>query len=232
VTATRIDLAAVEIVGASRTYRAPDGTLAGITDAHLTVHPGEFVGIVGASGSGKSTLLNLVTGIDRPTAGSVRVADRDLGDMSEDELARWRGQHIGVVFQFPQLLPTLTVAENVMLPMDFLGARPRMARLPRALGLLDTVGLADQATKAPGELSGGQQQRVAIARALANDPMLLAADEPTGNLDSHTGEMILTLLRDLAHHGTAVLMVTHERERAAFLDRVVTIADGRIESDT
>ena len=225
------DLAVVRLDGASRVYPTPDGTLAGISEASLVVHPGEFVGIVGASGSGKSTLLNIVTGIDRPTSGTVAVAGRDIGDMDEDELARWRGRHVGVVFQFPQLLPTLTVAENVMLPMDFLGETPRAARLPRALELLDAVGLADQARKAPGELSGGQQQRVAIARALANDPAIVAADEPTGNLDSHTGERILTLLRELAHGGTAVLMVTHERESAPMLDRVITIADGRIAGD-
>ena len=225
------DLAIVRLERASRTYVAPDGTLAGIRDATLEVRPGEFVGIVGPSGSGKSTLLNLVTGIDRPTEGTVSVAGSDLGQFDEDGLARWRGRHIGVVFQFPQLLPTLTVAENVMLPMDFLGERPRATRLPRALELLDAVGLADQAKKPPAELSGGQQQRVAIARALANDPALLAADEPTGNLDSHTGERVLAMLRDLAHQGTAVLMVTHERQSEPMLDRVVTIVDGRIAAD-
>lgn len=221
----------VALEAASRRYPTPDGSLAGIEDASLHIAPGEFVGVVGASGSGKSTLLNLVTGIDRPTAGTVSVAGRDITELDEDELARWRGAHIGVVFQFPQLIPTLTVAENVMLPMDFLGSVPRAARLAFAADLLDRVGLADHLHKAPGELSGGQQQRVSVARALANGPALIAADEPTGYLDSHTGDMVLALLKDLTAEGTAVLMVTHERERSALLDRVITIADGRIVGD-
>ncbi|WP_291378728.1 ABC transporter ATP-binding protein [Demequina sp.] len=230
-TVTTTDTTVVALDGAERRYPTPDGSLAGIADATLTIEPGQFVGVVGASGSGKSTLLNLVTGIDRPTSGRVSVAGRDVTSLDEDELARWRGEHVGVVFQFPQLIPTLTVAENVMLPMDFLGAIPRQDRLANARDLLASVGLADQIDKAPGALSGGQQQRVAVARALANRPALIAADEPTGNLDSHTGEMILQLLKDLTDTGTAVLMVTHERGLSALLDRVVTIADGRIASD-
>lgn len=225
------DTHVVALENASRRYPTPDGSLAGIADANLAILPGQFVGVVGASGSGKSTLLNLVTGIDRPTSGIVSVAGRDVTDLDEDAFARWRGAHIGVVFQFPQLIPTLTVAENVMLPMDFLGVRPRQERLVRARDLLDSVGLAAHIDKSPGALSGGQQQRVAVARALANDPAIIAADEPTGNLDSHTGEMILELLKELTRGGTAVLMVTHERERSARLDRLITIADGRIASD-
>ncbi len=225
------DTHVLALENASRRYPTPDGHLAGIADANLTVFPGQFVGVVGASGSGKSTLLNLATGIDRPTSGTVAVAGRDVTDLDEDSLARWRGAHIGVVFQFPQLIPTLTVVENVMLPMDFLGTRPRHDRLDKALDLLASVGLAEHSAKSPGALSGGQQQRVAVARALANDPPLIAADEPTGNLDSHTGEMILELLKDLTKSGTAVLMVTHDRERSALLDRVITITDGRIASD-
>jgi putative ABC transport system ATP-binding protein len=217
-----------QLTGASRRYPTPDGSIAGIEDAHLTLVAGEFVGIVGASGSGKSTLLNLISGIDKPTAGSVHVAGAELGEMDEDQIARWRGQHVGVVFQFPQLIPTLTVAENVMLPMDFLGSLPRGERVDRARELLDSVGLAEHFGKAPGELSGGQQQRVAIARALANAPGIVVADEPTGNLDSATGALILHLLRGLADRGTTVVMVTHERERSRELDRVVTVADGRI----
>ncbi len=225
------DTHVVTLENASRRYPTPDGSLAGIADANLAILPGQFVGVVGASGSGKSTLLNLVTGIDRPTSGIISVAGRDVTDLDEDALARWRGAHIGVVFQFPQLIPTLTVAENVMLPMDFLGVRPRQDRLVHARDLLDSVGLAAHMDKSPGALSGGQQQRVAVARALANDPAIIAADEPTGNLDSHTGEMILELLKELTRGGTAVLMVTHERTRSALLDRLVTIADGRIASD-
>jgi putative ABC transport system ATP-binding protein len=225
------DTHVVALEQASRRYPTPDGSLAGIADASLTIVPGQFVGVVGASGSGKSTLLNLVTGIDRPTSGTVAVAGRDVTGLDEDALAQWRGAHIGVVFQFPQLIPTLTVAENVMLPMDFLGTRPRQDRLEKARELLTSVGLLDHIDKTPGALSGGQQQRVAVARALANDPALIAADEPTGNLDSHTGAMILELLKELTDAGTAVLMVTHERDSSLLLDRVITIADGRIASD-
>jgi putative ABC transport system ATP-binding protein len=228
-TSTRV---AAQLIAASRLYPTPDGSAAGIHDAHLTLAPGEFLGIVGASGSGKSTLLNLLSGIDRPTGGSVHVAGADLSEMDEDQLAQWRGRNVGVVFQFPQLIPTLTVAENVMLPMDFLGAIPRAERPHIARELLDSVGLAEHYGKAPGELSGGQQQRVAIARALANSPQLIVADEPTGNLDSSTGALILTLLRELADRGTAVVMVTHERERSSALDRVVTVADGRIVAES
>jgi putative ABC transport system ATP-binding protein len=185
------------------------------------------VAIVGRSGSGKSTLLNMVGGIDRPTSGSVRVLETTLGDLSQSRLAAWRGRTVGVVFQFFQLLPTLTAAENVMLPMDFSGSFPARERRKRALELLSRVGTADQADKLPAALSGGQQQRIAIARALANDPPLIIADEPTGNLDSATGEEIFRLFGELAAAGRTVLVVTHERDVAA--TRTVTLADGRIE---
>jgi putative ABC transport system ATP-binding protein len=217
--------AIVELIHASRIYTTPAGDFPGLTDANLRVLPGEFVAIVGKSGSGKSTLLNLVTGIDRPTSGEVHVAGKPLGPMSEDALARWRGAHVGVVFQFQQLMPTLTIAENVMMPMDFLGDRPRSERKQRATSLLDMLGIADHADKMPGELSGGQQQRAAIARSLANDPPLIAADEPTGNLDSATAKAVITRLRALADSGKAVVMVTHERDVTPFADRVITVKD-------
>lgn len=219
----------IELRGVSKTYPVKDGapfTALHPLDLHLA--RGEFVAIVGKSGSGKSTLLNLIAGIDRPDVGEVLVDGTKVHALDESRLATWRGRHVGVVFQFFQLLPTLTVLENVMLPMDFCGTlAPPKARL-RAMALLDQMGVADQAPKLPAALSGGQQQRAAIARALANDPPLLLADEPTGNLDSQTADAILTLLSSMTAAGRTVVMVTHEREVSRIAHRIVTLADGRI----
>ncbi|GAA0736862.1 ABC transporter ATP-binding protein [Dactylosporangium roseum] len=222
----------VRVSAVSRTYRLGTAVFEALRGVDLTAHAGEFVAIVGRSGSGKSTLLNLIAGIDRPSAGSVVVAGTDLGQLSENRLAAWRGRTVGVVFQFFQLLPTLTVAENVMLPMELSGGVPGARRRPRALELLDQVGIAALADKLPSTLSGGEQQRAAIARALANDPPVLVADEPTGNLDAATGDAVLNLLEGLAAAGTCVLMVTHERDIAERVPRTVTLADGRVAQDT
>jgi len=189
------------------------------------------VAVVGRSGSGKTTLLNLLAGIDRPTSGEVRVSGTAVHAVRETQLAAWRGRAVGLVFQFFQLLPTLTVAENVMLPMDFRGTLPARQRRPAALGLLAQVGIGEQADKLPAALSGGQQQRAAIARALANDPPVLLADEPTGNLDSATAAAVLDLFAGLARAGRAVVMVTHERDLSGSADRQVTLVDGRVDSD-
>lgn len=222
----------IELKGVTKVYETGAGVFSALVDADLEIVEGEFVAIVGKSGSGKTTLLNMLTGIDRPTSGVVRVKGAVLGEFSENEVARWRGDNVGLVFQFQQLMPTLTIAENVMMPMDFAKSVPAKDRNPRAMGLLETVGIADQADKFPAALSGGQQQRAAIARALANDPPVVAADEPTGNLDSHTADSVLGLLADLTAAGKTVVMVTHERDIAARVDRVVTVSDGRIlESD-
>jgi putative ABC transport system ATP-binding protein len=196
----------------------------------LTFHAGEFTAIVGHSGSGKSTVLNMITGIDRPTTGEVIVGGRPIQKLSENALARWRGVSVGIVFQFFQLLPTLTALENVMLPMDFLGLYGGRRR-ERALALLRRVGLQEHAQHLPSELSGGEQQRVAIARALANDPPILIADEPTGNLDSATGARIFALLGELSRQGKLVIFVTHDPELAENAARVVTLQDGRVVSD-
>jgi putative ABC transport system ATP-binding protein len=194
---------------------------------NLTLYAGEFTAIVGPSGSGKSTILNMITGIDRPTSGQVLMAGHALHLMTENELARWRGAKIGIVFQFFQLLPTLTALENVMLPMDFLNTYPGKRR-ERALALLDRVGLLPRAGHLPSELSGGEQQRVAIARALANDPPILIADEPTGNLDTTTGEHVMRLLYELSEQGKSVVFVTHDRDLAGLASRVIHVQDGNI----
>ena len=220
----------IELRDASRAYPTPDGQLRALAGVTLAIDAGELVAVVGKSGSGKSTLVNLIAGIDRPTAGEVRVAGTPVHALREGQLSAWRGRTVGVVFQFFQLLPTLTILENVLLPMDFCGALPPSRARDRARSLLARVGIADQAAKLPSALSGGQQQRAAIARALANDPPVLLADEPTGNLDSHTAEQILDLLAHLAAAGTTVVTVTHERDIARRASRVVTLVDGRVAS--
>jgi putative ABC transport system ATP-binding protein len=211
-----------------RSYVTPAGRFEALSGISLDVAAGEFVAIVGRSGSGKTTLLNMLAGIDRPTSGRVHVAGRELNDLSNDALASWRGRNVGIVFQFFQLLPTLSVSENVMLPMDLANAVPRAERTSRAARLLDRVGVADQADKLPATLSGGQQQRVAIARALANDPPLLLADEPTGNLDSATGADVFALFGSLAAEGKTVVVVTHERDSITGVRRTVALADGAL----
>lgn len=212
----------------SKTYETPAGKFAALREIDLDVRPGEFVGIVGKSGSGKSTLLNMVAGIDRPSSGSIAVAGTEIHTLSENRLAAWRGRSVGFVFQFFQLLPTLTAAENVMLPMDFSKTIPLRERRKRAVALLERVAVGAQADKLPATLSGGEQQRVAIARALANEPPLVLADEPTGNLDTITAAAILDLFRDMANRGTTVVIATHEADIARFIDRKIEISDGHL----
>ena len=212
----------------SKTYETPAGVFYALHDIDLAIRPGEFVAVTGKSGSGKSTLLNVMGGIDQPSSGAVRVGGTSIEGLKENRLAAWRGRNVGFVFQFFQLLPTLTAAENVILPMDFCRLYPPRERRQRALDLLDRVGVADQADKLPATLSGGQQQRVAIARALANDPPVILADEPTGNLDSATAGAVIDLFGKLAASGTTVVIATHERDIAAVIDRAVEMADGKI----
>ena len=209
-------------------YETAAGAYVALRGINLRIDRGEFVAIVGKSGSGKSTLINMITGIDRSTSGVVRVAGVDLGGLSEGKLAVWRGRTIGIIFQFFQLLPTLTVAENVMLPMDFCNIGTARERRARAAALLDRMDLSEQADKLPAALSGGQQQRVAIARALANDPPMLVADEPTGTLDSRTADSIFHLFEQLAEQGKTVVMVTHDKDLSSRAGRAVVVADGQI----
>jgi putative ABC transport system ATP-binding protein len=212
----------------SKTYETPAGKFAALKSIDLNIEAGQFVGIVGKSGSGKSTLLNMVAGIDRPSSGSVAVAGAEIHGLSENKLALWRGRNVGFVFQFFQLLPTLTAAENVMLPMDFAKTLPFRERRKRAIALLERVAVGAHADKLPATLSGGEQQRVAIARALANEPPLVLADEPTGNLDSVTATAILDLFRDMANQGTTVVIATHEASIARVIDRRIEISDGAL----
>ena len=218
----------IALRGIGRTYASPAGPFQALAAIDLTICRGEFVAVVGQSGSGKSTLLNLLGGIDRPSSGEIHINGEALHTLPETALSAWRGRNVGIVFQFFQLLPTLTVAENVMLPMDFGKRWVARERRPRALDLLARLGVADQADKLPGALSGGQQQRAAVARALANAPAILLADEPTGNLDSHTSQSLLTLFANLVRDGQTIVMVTHEHAAIRHATRVVALVDGRI----
>jgi putative ABC transport system ATP-binding protein len=220
----------IKLRGLSKIYHTPAGEFAALRNIDLQITAGEFVAIVGKSGSGKSTLLNLLCGIDFPTSGTVEVGGTAIQGWGQSRLAVWRGRNVGFVFQFFQLLPTLTVAENVMLPMDFCRLYPVRERRKRALDLLDRVGVAPQADKLPSALSGGEQQRAAIARALANNPPVILADEPTGNLDSVTATEVLDLFRALASSGTTVVIATHERDITRLVDRKVEVADGSLAS--
>ena len=222
----------IDLRNVVKAYDTAAGEFLALSGVDMTVSPGSFVSVVGKSGSGKSTLTNMITGIDRPSNGEVWVAGTPVHTLNEGQIAKWRGRNIGVVFQFFQLLPTLTIVENVMLPMSFCNMYARNERRQRAIELLARVEMADQADKLPTAISGGQQQRVAIARALANDPPIIVADEPTGNLDSKTADSVFHLFEELVDNGKTILMVTHDDDLAERATRTVTIADGQILSDT
>jgi putative ABC transport system ATP-binding protein len=218
----------IELRQVQKTYETAAGMFVALDHIDLKVDRGEFVAVVGKSGSGKSTMINMITGIDRPTSGEVLVGNTAVHTLSEGQIAEWRGRNVGIIFQFFQLLPTLTVIENVMLPMDFCDMYPMGEREERAMYLLQQVEMTDQAYKLPTALSGGQQQRVAIARALANDPPILVADEPTGNLDSVTADTVINLFEELVAGGKTVLMVTHDLDLAKRATRTITLVDGRV----
>ena len=225
---TRVREPVIELVGVEKSYRMGRVDYPALRGVDLEIDAGELVAIVGPSGSGKTTILNLVSGIDRPTAGSVRVDGLRLDELGEEELAVWRGEHVGVVFQFFQLLPTLSALENAVLPLDFARRGSKRERFERARHNLDLVGLGQKADHLPAELSGGEQQRVAIARALAADPKLVVGDEPTGNLDSVTAGEMFDLFRRLNEEGKTVVYVTHDRELAARAHRTISIRDGLV----
>ncbi len=223
--------ALIELHRVTKVYKNAAGEFTALKSVDLKVDRGEFVAVVGKSGSGKSTLINMITGIDRPTSGEVYIGDTPVHTLNENRMAAWRGIQLGIVFQFFQLLPTLTVIENVMLPMDFCNKYDRYEREVWAMHLLEQVGMGEHAFKLPSAISGGQQQRVAIARALANDPPILVADEPTGNLDSITAEAIFLLFEDLVARGKTIFMVTHDQDLARRITRTISLADGQIVSD-
>jgi len=218
----------IDLRRVTKTFAVGSGRLTALSEIDLQVNKGEFVAVVGKSGSGKSTLLNLIAGIDTPTSGEIFIQEMPIHALKPNKVIGWRGLNVGVVFQFFQLLPTLTVVENVMLPMDFCRVFKPREREERARALLEQVGVADQAYKFPTALSGGQQQRAAIARALANDPPIITADEPTGNLDSQTADSIIELFKELAGEGKTVIMVTHERDITNWVTHTITLADGEI----
>lgn len=222
----------IELRDVTKTYTTGAGDLTVLKGITLRVQAGEFVSVVGPSGSGKSTLLNMITGIDRPTNGEVYVGGEAVHRLSENQLARWRGRTVGIVFQFFQLLPTLTILENVMLPMDFCNVYRRRERKRRAMELLEQVGIAAHADKLPSALSGGEQQRGAIARALANDPPIIVADEPTGNLDTTTAGEVFALFENLVAQGKTLLVVTHDPALSRRTQRVVHLLDGRIQQES
>jgi len=221
----------VEVKNVVKSFPVGDDELTILKGISFGVEDGEFVTIMGPSGNGKSTLLNMITGIDHPTSGEVVVTGREVHTMSENQLATWRGEHVGIIFQFFQMLPALSLLQNIILPMDFARKYSTKEREERAMHLLESVSLTDQAYKLPGQVSGGQQQRAAIARALANDPPLVVADEPTGNLDTRSTDEVFYLFRDLVQQGKTLLMVTHDKELARRVPRVIEIIDGNITRD-
>jgi putative ABC transport system ATP-binding protein len=221
----------IQVENVVKNFKVGDGEVSILKGVSFDVNQGEFVSIVGPSGNGKSTLLNMITGIDRPTDGAITVTGQQVHKMSENKLAAWRGEQVGIIFQFFQMLPALSLLQNVILPMDFANKYSTKERRERAMALLELVGLADQAQKLPSMVSGGQQQRAAIARALANDPPLLVGDEPTGNLDSRTAGDVFDLFSQLVESGKTMLMVTHDKELANRVPRRIEITNGRITRD-
>jgi putative ABC transport system ATP-binding protein len=218
----------IKLHDVNKVYETPAGRFTALKGVNLRIDRGEFVSVIGKSGSGKTTLINMLTGIDRPTKGEIFIGGTPVHRLDESRTATWRGTHMGVVFQFFQLLPALTILENVRLPMDFCDIYPPQERNDRALALLELVGVADHAHQLPNHLAGGQQQRAAIARSLANDPPIIATDEPTGNLDWATAESVMNLFENLVVQGKTILMVTHDSDLAQRAKRTIIIADGEI----
>lgn len=222
----------INLRGVSKQFTMAGGAVQVLKDVNLTVDQGELLAIVGKSGSGKSTLLNMITGIDHPTRGSVFINSTEVHTLNESRLAKWRGENIGIVFQFFQLIPTLSILENLLLAMDFVNKVPKNERSEWAETLLAQVGILEHARKLPASLSGGEQQRAAIARALANDPPILIADEPTGNLDSRTALAVQSLFTHLVQRGKTVIVVTHDKNMDSNFKRIISLADGAIVADT
>ena len=225
------DGALIQLRDVGKTYHTPAGDVRALTGISADFHRGEFVGVFGTSGAGKSTLVNMITGVDRLTSGQVLIGDTVINELSENQMAQWRGKNLGIIYQTFELMPSLSLLDNVILPMDMCGVyRPR-ASAQRAMELLEQVGLEEHARKRPSQISGGQQQRVAIARALANDPEIIVADEPTGSLDSVTAGLILDIFEALVRQGKTIVMVTHDESLRQLVSHVLRIADGEIVED-
>ena len=220
--------AILELNNVTKIFQSKERTFTALNNISLTIKKGEYLAIVGKSGSGKSTLLNMITGIDHPTKGKVIVNNTEVGKLNESKLAQWRGKNIGIVFQFFQLIPTLSISENILLAMEFVNEIPKKEREKKVNDLLTQVGIINHKNKMPSALSGGEQQRAAIARALANNPDIIIADEPTGNLDSKTADDIHTLFRSLSKLGKTIIVVTHETNTELKYDRIITLSDGKI----
>ena len=218
----------IQLDRVTRSFGPASGRFDALKNINLTIYQSEYVAIIGKSGSGKSTMLNMLTGIDHPSSGTVAINGIKVHTLNETNLARWRGKNIGIVFQFFQLIPTLSIIENLLMAMDFVNVIPKKERVKRSEDLLTLTGILTQSKKLPSSLSGGEQQRAAIARALANDPPILVADEPTGNLDSKTTDMIFDLFAGLARTGKTVIVVTHEKTLRSEYDRIITLNDGMI----
>ncbi len=218
----------ISLRSVKKTFETPAGTFDAVKGISLSINKGEFVAVIGKSGSGKTTLMNMIAGIDKPTSGEILIGKKSIHTMSENQTSKWRGMTVGIVFQFFQLLPTLSIIESIMLPMDFCNTFPVLERKERALSLIKQVGIEDQAYKFPTTLSGGQQQRAAIARALANDPSIILADEPTGNLDSTTTKDVLNIFNALVQQGKTLIIVTHDQDIANQCSRIIKVSDGLI----
>jgi len=227
-TITDQSTALIELRDLRKSYQSPAGPIRALNNINLSLRRGEFVAVMGKSGAGKSTLVNMIAGIDSPDSGEIIIDGVPIHRLNEDERARWRGLNMGIVFQFFQLLPSISLTKNVTIPMEFCNRFTAQERKTRALSLLNQVGILDHANKKPSLISGGQQQRVAVARALANDPTIVVADEPTGNLDSKTACEILDIFSGLSQQGKTILIVTHDKTVAARADRIVSIADGEL----
>ena len=227
-TITDQSTALIELRDLRKSYQSPAGPIRALKNINLSLRRGEFVAVMGKSGAGKSTLVNMIAGIDSPDSGEIIIDGVPIHRLNEDERARWRGLNMGIVFQFFQLLPSISLTKNVTIPMEFCNRFTAQERKTRAISLLNQVGILDHANKKPSLISGGQQQRVAVARALANDPTIVVADEPTGNLDSKTACEILDIFSGLSQQGKTILIVTHDKTVAARADRIVSIADGEL----
>lgn len=221
----------IQIKKVCKVYKTGEITTTALHNISFSIKKGEYVLLTGRSGSGKSTLLNILTGVDKPTEGEVFIQTENISEYTENQLSKWRGNHIGIVFQFFQLIPTLSVMENILLPMDIVGIIPLEHREKKALSILKLVGMDSHKNKMPSSLSGGEQQRIAIARSLANDAPIIFADEPTGNLDSENADRIFELLKSLNKQGKTIIMVTHERENIRGATRKVILKDGKIIED-